>query len=402
MTDSQSDPTSQLLREATHDLAPDVDRLVAGGVTRGHTLRRRRRITTTLVAAAVVGVIGTAASVAPGLLDRGDDAGRGLPVDSDSPPSAEPSRPRGAIDALITVSAEDFPAVVAERLPELDVGGLRKESGFPLVDERQEKVAFFDVEGTLASVQIGRADSVATCEQQAAQSDELRCEVVDGVELWTYGPATAEGVTYQSVTATVHGFNVTADSYNAAEGKDVPIVTDVPPISIAQLTALATDGVWFAEPDDDPVPELIAARDLPDVVTSVVPGEVVEAKRLGGYINDGDNRIAHFTLDGLAVSAFLAPFDGDTGAAERACRTAGLECATRSDGTVIGRRGETAPAVDGGYSSRVVAAWLPGYTATVQSYNAGDLASGEVLAPEPIAYGVLEDMVLADGWLSGS
>ena len=39
-------------------------------------LRRRRRTTTTLVATAVVGVIGTAASVAPGLLDS--DGGRRL------------------------------------------------------------------------------------------------------------------------------------------------------------------------------------------------------------------------------------------------------------------------------------------------------------------------------------
>ena len=48
-----------LLRRTADDLAlPDVDRLVAGGVSRGRARRRRARIGTTLASVAVIGVVG--------------------------------------------------------------------------------------------------------------------------------------------------------------------------------------------------------------------------------------------------------------------------------------------------------------------------------------------------------
>ena len=100
---------------------------------------------------------------------------------------------------------------------------------------------------------IVRADSLAPCEAQVAPlglpgtppAPQGVCVIEDGVELLTYGPSTADQVTYQSVSAWVHGYMVTVGSYNAADGKDVPPVTAVPPITMAELTTLVTSDAWF-------------------------------------------------------------------------------------------------------------------------------------------------------------
>jgi hypothetical protein len=42
-----------------------------------------------------------------------------------------------------------------------------------------------------------------------------------------------------------HGYVVSAISYNAPHGKDVPTILDAPPISTEQLTELASSEVWF-------------------------------------------------------------------------------------------------------------------------------------------------------------
>ena len=56
---------TELLRRASDDLAPDVDRLVSGGITRGRTRQRRARIGTTVASLAVIGVVGVLAAVVP-------------------------------------------------------------------------------------------------------------------------------------------------------------------------------------------------------------------------------------------------------------------------------------------------------------------------------------------------
>lgn len=419
MTDPahRSPETTDLLRGATDDLAPDVERLVAGGIARGRTLRRRRTTMTTLAAAAVVGVIGVAAGVgshalagdddrrtdsaiaSPGVPDAGvipdsprralvvdqvdvpdtfgrlfpegevreveqyermDDApvvdffwddyavrvsvtpmeyvdGTGAPaeqrcfeagldctelptgvwvasgvisgetpevlfneahaftpdgwdlmvrvgnaqnkegvpladeppisqdqlidvVTSDvwfsatevEPPYASPEPPDVTdvpdtnpddipVDALVTVRAEAIPGVVAGLLPAHEVGGLVEDESYQTVDERQEKRAFFEVDGTLAHVQVEREDSLASCEAMAGQSPELSCTEVDGVRLGIFEPS-GDLVDYRSVSAYVHGFIVTVDSYN-------PVGSGLaqPPLSIDELTTVATSEVWFTE-----------------------------------------------------------------------------------------------------------------------------------------------------------
>lgn len=271
-TDQTDDrQTAHLLRHATTDLTPDVDRLVAHGVTRGRVQRRRRRVGTTLAAAAVIGVVGVAASVGPGLLgDDGPASGDIGFADQPGPTGTAPTVPATSIpgessvptvppsteqpvDARIAVAAADIPATVADLLGDDELGATLLDPPYGIKDGADDKIVHFLWDGALTTVGIERADGLASCEELVAPYDgpgappdpEGDCVVQDGVELLVHGPSTHDQVTYQSVSAWVHGYVVSVGSYNAADGKDVAPVTAVPPISMTDLTALATSDAWF-------------------------------------------------------------------------------------------------------------------------------------------------------------
>ena len=158
------------------------------------------------------------------------------------------------VDARIAVAAADIPATVAGLLPAGALGETLLDPPYGVTDLEQEKIVHFLWEGTLTSMVIERADRLASCEEQAAPDTmpdgtvgepTSVCAVEGGVELLSEGPATNDQVTAQGVSAWVHGFIVTAMSYNAADGKEVPPVTGVPPISMDDLTMLATSDGWF-------------------------------------------------------------------------------------------------------------------------------------------------------------
>ena len=257
MTDYDS-RASDLFRGATTDFAPDVDRLVQGGVARGRTLRRRRSVGTSLAAVAVVGVLGIAVSAGSGFLGSEADSSPSQFADS---PSAGPSagaEPRRVdatttlpVDALVVVSAEDAPAVIGDLVPGGTIGEILRDAPYGVTDERQRKIVHFIYDGTLATFVIERADTLATCAEQvdpANQADGLpggECVDQGGVLLLRSGPETADGVTSQGVSAFVHGYVVSALSYSALDGKDVTPTAAQPPLTMADLTTIVTSEEWF-------------------------------------------------------------------------------------------------------------------------------------------------------------
>lgn len=263
MNDFHSPSASQVLRDATDDLAVDTDRLVRGGIARGRTIRRRRRVGTTLAAAAVVGVIGVAASVGPGLLGGdatgGDGPGFAAGTTATSGPPASPPTTAARFepaprqpDAAIKIGAELVPTIIGEKVGgDGEVGEPLTDEPYGFVDEPERKIVHFLYDGTLTTFSIERADTLATCGEMVDPADQPdgrpggECVVVDGLETLSWGPDTADGVTGQGVMAWQHGWVVSALSYNAADGKDVPVVTDVPPISPDDLLALTTADFWF-------------------------------------------------------------------------------------------------------------------------------------------------------------
>ncbi len=241
-----------LFRDSSSDLSPDVADLVAGGIARGRARRRRQGVGAALAAAAVVGVIGVAASVGPGLVDGRDSAPGFATTPEPVKPTEKPdvTQPRQDIDADLAIGAEDVPSeiasIVAGDLPEAleNLGPILQDDTFPLVDTARNKVVHFRWAGTLTTFVIEPAASLATCEQFAAEGDAV-CEVVDGLEMLTWGPSLGDQVTAQGVQVWQHGYAVSALSYNAPDGKEVPPIMDDPAISLAQLAEIAASEVWF-------------------------------------------------------------------------------------------------------------------------------------------------------------
>jgi hypothetical protein len=234
-----------LFRESTEGLEPDVAELVAGGVALGRTARRRRRAGTALGAIAM-GAVVVAVAVAPGL---GDSKSPEQGTVADQPgDKAKPNPPKvdggPTPDAALAVDAVDVPVVFAELLGARDAGPVLTEHPYPLVNEPDQRIAHFLFGGTLTTFIIEPAAGMGTCQEQA--TPPATCAKLDGQDVLTYPPTEADQVTSQSVSVWAHGYIVTAMSYNAAEGKDVAPLMDAPPISLDQLTEIASNDAWFS------------------------------------------------------------------------------------------------------------------------------------------------------------
>ncbi len=252
-----------LFRDSSSDLSPDVAGLVAGGIARGRARRRRQGVGAALATVAVFGVIGVAASVAPGLGDSGDPAPAASTGSDPVKPTEKPEVTPAAqtIDAELAIPANDIPAEIATMLatdlPDAleSLGPVLREHPYPLVDTATQKIVHFRFDGTLTTFSVEPAQGLGTCAQFAQQSnDNTGCQVVDGLEVltWPYrsleelASALESGeVLSQGVMVWQHGYVVSALSYNAPHGKDVPTIMDAPPISVEQLTEVASSEVWF-------------------------------------------------------------------------------------------------------------------------------------------------------------
>jgi len=240
--EAQDRQLATLFRESTEMLEPDVAELVAGGVARGRTARRRRHLGTALGAIAVIGVVGLTAGVAGGL---GGSGSPGEVAVADKPTPMSP-KPNVTKHFELAVPAAEVPDAIAAMLPPGEVGPPLSGGTFPLVDEARNKVTHFRWDGTLTTFIIKPASSLASCAEFAAADPTVPCEVVDGLETQINPPTTGDQVTSQGVSVWRHGYVVTAMSYNAADGKDVPPLMDVPPISLEQLDQIVRSDVWFS------------------------------------------------------------------------------------------------------------------------------------------------------------
>ena len=238
---------TELLRRASDDLTPDVDRLVRGGITRGRSRQRRARIGTTVASLAVIGVVGALAAVVPQL--DGADSARDPGIATEGPsatetPTAEPP-PATTERALADFRAAQVPSIVNGIVGT----GLAAEPRptDTLADDNDEKIAYFPYDGMEAAVVVmfNQLLSVARCEEVNADLGGSCVELADGTVQLTWGPTLADGVTCQGVSAYRYGYVVSANSCNAATGKDSPPLAPQPPLSIEQLTQIATSEVWF-------------------------------------------------------------------------------------------------------------------------------------------------------------
>lgn len=278
-----------LLRRATDDLRPDVDQLVAGGITRGRTRQRRARIGTAVAAVAVFGVIGAAAAVVPHgsapdsardpgfasdsptptptreltqaeVFPNGLDAGEAMTreqelwlVDSDNAPDQSMLRPLVSLDQMGTTLREATGGVLT----------LVDGSHDPGYDDQMRRFQLL-VDGGLVTFMIRQYNPVALAQDGADPfgpgyvcrgsfpSPSDCAQLTDGSWLLRQDTFSTGGVgvpktdVERDITfATVDGWQIDAAAYNTSEEKTGEQVTEEPVLTMAELEALATSPVWY-------------------------------------------------------------------------------------------------------------------------------------------------------------
>ncbi|MDP2773377.1 MAG: hypothetical protein Q8O61_07435 [Nocardioides sp.] len=253
-----NDDTSNLLDQAASRLEPDVDRLVAGGTARGRRLKRRRRAATSLAAVAAVGVVAASAAVVPQLLEGESGTGQvadgftPIPPESIAPDDATPRPPPDS-----TLGPRPDPSIRAGELPGLvtsifpgTVSDAPERTGRIMNGGEESQIAHFLWDGYLMTVggtASSRTDPMAECE--ALSGEAMTCtERPDGsvYSAWTQtGPAVDGGVTGRGVSLYVEGWEIFVIAYNAADGKDSPLLAEEPPFTYDELDRILTDPSWF-------------------------------------------------------------------------------------------------------------------------------------------------------------
>ena len=221
--------------------------------------RRRARLGTAFAALVVAGVVGAGAVVLPW---PGADAPQVSFAEDTASPSASPSvspseSPTPSPTAGATASAPAGPlALRAPQIPGLvtdlfpgTVGAAPERTGGVIDGGADTQVAHFLWNGTMMSVgalhgQVSADDMCASATPGTVCTDRP-----DGTTLLTWaetGPAADGGVTARGVSRFVGGgWEVFAISYNAADGKDAPVLAPEPPLTHADLERVVSSERWF-------------------------------------------------------------------------------------------------------------------------------------------------------------
>lgn len=242
---------TELLRRASDDLTPDVDRLVNGGIARGRSRRRRARIGTTIASLAVIGVVGGLAVVVP---RAGVDSARDPGLAADGPvatatqtPSDEPTdTATGDPTRLRDIPAAQVPTVALSLLqPPTSVAVGEPDVHLGAPDHRIVTVRLDGMVTQFGMLEPGSGSWASSCESDARSMGGSCREIEDGVLLLTWGPTQADGVTCQGASVERSRHEVYATACNAAERRDSPPLADEPPLSVVQLVQIVTDDYWF-------------------------------------------------------------------------------------------------------------------------------------------------------------
>lgn len=251
-----------LLRQAAQDLLlPDVDRLVAGGVTRGRTRRRRARVGTTL---ASVALVGAAALVVPPLLGGDPQTARdprpvrpatSVPALSGDPnvaPTAEQLRPLVAPEAMRARLGEATAASAVEEVPQVDDGSGDLARLYYLTVEGAQVSFWIRWYNPPVVVQDGGQPLAPAFVCEPTNEDDCTT-LPDGSRLLREESSPSGGVgvpetfLQRSLTlATADGWQISVIARNSSGEKDGVVVAPEPVLTMAEMQALATSTAWYA------------------------------------------------------------------------------------------------------------------------------------------------------------
>jgi hypothetical protein len=204
------------------------------------TAARAHWIGSALAAVAVLAVVGAGAVVVP--LLAADPSPPSVPAPTSTPSASGPP-------ARLAVRASEIPGLVADLLPG-SVAAAPERTGGLMDAGTGTQIAHFLWNGTLTSVGAVRGEMSAQDMCAGAAGGAVCTDRPDGSTLVTWdetGPAVDGGVSGRGVSLFLAGgWEVFAISYNAADGKDAPLLAPEPPLSHADLEQVVSSERWFA------------------------------------------------------------------------------------------------------------------------------------------------------------
>ena len=257
---------TELLRRASDDLTPDVDRLVRGGITRGRSRQRRARIGTTVASLAVIGVVGALAAVVPQL--DGADSARDPGIATEGPsateapsptPTPDPDRAPPADELRTLVSPQDMADTLMTLTGASRVDTVTADESAP----DRPRLYYATVDGAQVSFSIRWYNNPLLVEDGAQPlAPSFLCEpnpdqdcttLPDGSRLLrendspSAGTGVPETFLERSVAlATYDGWQISVIARNTTDEKQGEVVADEPVLTIEELEALATTDAWYA------------------------------------------------------------------------------------------------------------------------------------------------------------
>jgi hypothetical protein len=236
---------TELLNRAVATLEPRLDLLVSGGAQRGRTLRRRRRIAQAGSGLALAALIATVTvAVWPSSTATAGHRGAALhQSDAAHPPAL--SRTHQADDSVTMT-----PQLLLERTLDLLPGkpATHKYTGRAFPGWVGAEFIYDDGNGAAqVDVAMGFTQDGIHAAQPPCQASDPGCSVLaDGSHLqvargpeYPYGHQPYNATEWSVDLVRDDGVEVSLSEWNSAQEKDAPITRAEPPLSIAELTAIA-------------------------------------------------------------------------------------------------------------------------------------------------------------------
>ncbi|MFD9333626.1 hypothetical protein ACFWBF_04310 [Streptomyces sp. NPDC060028] len=366
------DELGEALRRTGDGFTADRTALVDAGERRGRRLVARRRAAVVGGSVLALAAIGTAGAYTGGLFGAGsgsDGSGSG-PANVAAPPALPTGSPGQARERAGTeragtgaVSAEQMINVLKELLPAGQLTGTQArgtgdETG-PMVsgvfDDGKGKgsiglsLSRVDAKGAMAADMVKCPDR-NLLEYDGCSSDTL----ADGSKLllfqgYEYADRRVDTKNWRATLVTPQGFLVDVQEYNAAAEKGKPITRPTPPLTLAQLQALAVSPLWHLALNDLPAAGPEKAPPPPASSVSAPDRLVALSQKYGVPVVDkgGEGDYGYVVLDeGKGRSLVQVNVQSHMGDAAFRATFTGPDTTTLPDGTLV--KTEDKPGEKGG------------------------------------------------------
>ncbi|MFJ6798434.1 hypothetical protein [Streptomyces sp. NPDC091268] len=316
------DELGEALRRTGEGFTPDRPALVDGGERRGRRLVARRRASVVGGSVLALAVIGTAGAYTGGLIGgSGSGSGSGSgPVNVAAPPAVPSDSPAQrredaakARTGTGAVTGQQLIDVLKQLLP---AGQLTEPQARGTGDERGPMVSgvFDDGKGkggigvSLSRLDPGgamAADMLKCPDKNQLDYDSCTSDTLpDGSRLmlfqgYEYPDRRVDTKNWRATVVTPEGFMVDTQEFNAAAEKGKPISRPTPPLTMAQLKALAVSPLWHPALEDLPAAKPESARPPANSTVSATDTLVALTRKYGVPVADkgGDGEYGYLVLD---------------------------------------------------------------------------------------------------------